>query len=119
MVLGRIFRYVARARAPDKEFSIINYSTIPELSTLIAAPDQVHAEGVSVTHDPSHHTLHVTIDDQHVTFALRSDHVLVFSENPFSPKEFREKLRQAAIRQRANTKKVPKRFQEHVSETAL
>jgi hypothetical protein len=52
-----------------------------------------------------------------VTFALREDHILVFSQEPFSAQAFREELKQAAMQQRANTKVVPERFRERVSET--
>ncbi len=118
MFFRKLLGFVARARAPDKEFSILSYQAIPELSTLIAAPDQVHAQNVTVVHDPTHHTLHVTIAEKKYVFALREDHILVFSEEPFSTSEFRTELKEAVMKQRASTKSIPARFQERVSETA-
>lgn len=118
MVLRKLIGFVARARAPDKEFSIISYRALPELRTLAAAPDQVHADDVSVTHDHTAHTLRVTISEEEYTFCFREDHILVFSDTPFSAQQFREELKAAVMRQRASTKRVPQRFQERVSGSA-
>jgi len=91
---------------------------MPERSTCIAAPDQVHIEGLAAVHDNIQHILHVTINQQQVTFSFREDHILVFSEQPFDAQEFRQNLKNAATWQRASTKVVPQRFQERVSELA-
>ncbi len=118
MVLRTLRGWLAKARSPDKQFAIISYDSLPELYTLLAAPDQVHAEGVKVSHNLLERTLAVHMQGKTTVFALREDHVLVFSDTPFSVQQFRSELKAAAMRQRANTKSAQSHYQERVSKTA-
>lgn len=117
MFFRQLFNALARARAPDKEFTIISHNTIPELTALAAAPNEVHAQGVLVSYNHTEHALTVNMHEESFTFCFREDHILVFSKRPFSTLEFREALKKAALNQRASTKATPRRFQEHVSES--
>ncbi len=107
MVLGP-FDMLARAgfgrkrpvEDPDQHFAFIRQHQLPELLTIVAAPDELRSQRLKAYYDHRHRSLTVVFPEgDDVRFVFREEDIMVLTKEPFVIARFRERL-QASLSQK-------------------